>query len=129
MSVATPTAPPAIAVTPLVRVDDVSRVFGHGERAVVALDHLTLHVEPGELVCVVGASGCGKTTLLHMLAGLDHPTAGTIEVGGRRTAMLFQEAALLPWLTAVANIELPMRLQGVPKKERRARAMALLEKV
>jgi NitT/TauT family transport system ATP-binding protein len=129
MSVATVPPPSPTAVGPLVRVDDVSRVFGHGNRAVVALDHLTLHVAPGELVCVVGASGCGKTTLLHMLAGLDHPTTGTIEVGGTRTAMLFQEAALLPWLTAVANVELPMRLQGVPKRERRSRAMALLEKV
>ena len=80
-------------------------------------------------MCLVGASGCGKTTLLHMLAGLDRPTSGTIEVGGTRTAMLFQEAALLPWLTAAANVELPMRLRGVPKKERRARALELLDRV
>src|SRR3954447_3055509 len=129
MSLASPLAPPLTAVSPLVRVDAVSRVFGHGPRSVVALDRMTLHVNPGELVCVVGASGCGKTTLLHMLAGLDHPTSGTIEVGGRRTAMLFQEAALLPWLSAVANVELPMRLHGVGKKERRARALELLDRV
>src|SRR4051794_16550124 len=129
MSLASPPAPTLTAPSPMVRVDAVSRVFGHGPRSVVALDRMTLHVNPGELVCVVGASGCGKTTLLHMLAGLDHPTSGTIEVGGRRTAMLFQEAALLPWLSAAANVELPMRLHGVAKKERKARAIELLDRV
>src|SRR5436305_10867308 len=96
------TAPMTVTTTAAIRADRVTRVFGHGQRAVVALDQLSLTVEPGELTCLVGASGCGKTTLLHLLAGLDGPTSGTIDVGGR-SAMLFQEAALLPWLTASAN--------------------------
>jgi NitT/TauT family transport system ATP-binding protein len=121
--------PSDTVATPLLRVENVTRVFGHGPRSVVALDRLNVAIGDGEFVCIVGASGCGKTTLLHMLAGLDQPTSGTIDVGGKRTAMLFQEAALLPWLTAAANVELPMRLHGTPKKERRARALELLDKV
>jgi NitT/TauT family transport system ATP-binding protein len=113
----------------VIEVDRASRIFGHGDRSVVALDRLDLRITKGELLCIVGASGCGKTTLLHMLAGLDTPTGGSLRVHSDRTAMLFQEAALLPWLTAAANVELPLRLQGVPKRERRERARELLAKV
>ena len=79
----------------------------------------------GEFVCLIGASGCGKSTILNLVAGLDQPSAGTVDVDGR-TALMFQEAALFPWLTVAANVELPMRLAGVPKAERRARAEQLL---
>ena len=68
---------------------------------------------PGEFVCLVGASGCGKSTLLNIVAGLDRATSGTVDVGGRKVALMFQEAALFPWLTARGNIELALKLRGV----------------
>jgi NitT/TauT family transport system ATP-binding protein len=112
-----------------VNVDSVSKVFGAGNRAVVALDKISLHVRPGEFVCLVGASGCGKSTLLNLVAGLDRPTTGTVDTGALRTSLLFQEAALFPWLTAGANVELALRLRGVERRARRQRAAELLETV
>ncbi|MBM3694408.1 MAG: ABC transporter ATP-binding protein [Actinobacteria bacterium] len=111
-----------------VRVDAVSKIFGHGPEAVQALDRLTLQVDRGEFVCLVGASGCGKSTLLHMLAGLDSPTAGSIAVEGR-TGLMFQEAALFPWLTVAGNVALALRLRGVGRAERRPLVTSLLEMV
>ena len=78
---------------------------------------------------MVGASGCGKTTLLNLIAGLDRPGAGTITLDAGRPAFMFQEAALFPWLTAAENIELPLRFHGVPKGERQDEVAALLELV
>jgi NitT/TauT family transport system ATP-binding protein len=77
----------------------------------------------------VGASGCGKSTLLNLVAGLDRPTTGTVDTGALRTSLLFQEAALFPWLTAGANVELALRLRGVERRARRQRAAELLETV
>lgn len=111
-----------------VSVDGVSKVFGHGASRVVALDAIDIKVAPGEFVCVVGASGCGKTTLLNVIAGLEDPTAGRIDVNGR-CALMFQESALFPWLTAAKNVELALRLQGVGRRPRVAKAEALLELV
>jgi NitT/TauT family transport system ATP-binding protein len=112
-----------------VAVNGVSKVFGQGADALLALDGVSLDVAAGEFVCVLGASGCGKSTLLNLVAGLEQPTAGTVEVSGSRTALLFQEAALFPWLTVGANVELALRLRGVPRKERRPEARRLLELV
>jgi NitT/TauT family transport system ATP-binding protein len=117
----------AISSPTAIRCRDASKTFG-GRSSVVALDHVDLDVRAGEFVCVVGASGCGKTTLLNLLAGLDRPTRGDITVVGR-TALMFQESALFPWLTAVDNVALPLRLAGVAKPERRARAEELLASV
>ncbi|HEY8215947.1 MAG TPA: ABC transporter ATP-binding protein [Acidimicrobiia bacterium] len=134
------TAPPLAADTPgsspvrkagrpaLVRVHEVSKVFGDQSNAVHALDKISLDVQPGEFVCILGASGCGKSTLLNLVAGLDRPSAGTIEVAGR-TSLMFQEAALFPWLTARGNVELALRLDGLGRAERRARARDLLDLV
>jgi NitT/TauT family transport system ATP-binding protein len=107
-----------------VRIADVSQVFERG--AVPVLDHVDLDVAPGEFVCLVGASGCGKSTLLNLMAGLLEPTAGRVEVSARRPALMFQEPALLPWLTAAGNVELALKARGVARAERRSEASRLL---
>ena len=137
------------ARAPAVTLTGVSKRHGSGPAAVVALQDIELAVAPGEFLCLVGASGCGKTTLLNLIAGLDRPTVGTVDVAvpgtggngatngdsssgrsaGTATAMLFQDSALFPWLTVAANVELPLRLRGVGKAERRAVAEDLLERV
>ncbi len=113
---------------PAVRIADVSKRFGAGPAAVIALDRVSLDVERGEFLCIVGASGCGKSTLLNLVAGLDAPTAGTVEANGR-VALMFQEAALLPWRTAAQNVELALKLRRVPRSERRMQALELLSLV
>jgi NitT/TauT family transport system ATP-binding protein len=112
-----------------VRITDVTKAFGKGRSEVVALDGVSLSVAPGEFVCLIGASGCGKSTLLSLVAGLEGPTSGTVSTGGRRVAFMFQEPALFPWLTAVQNVELPLRANGVGRAERRKRARDLLDSV
>ena len=143
-----PTTWPA-GPAPSVRLSGVSKRHGDAISGVVALQDISLDVAPGEFVCLVGASGCGKTTLLNLVAGLDRPTLGTVEVataaadgsgaptakapvrqsGGTASAMLFQDSALFPWLTVAANVELPLRLRSVGKTERRAVADDLLDRV
>ena len=112
-----------------IRISEVSKVFGRGASALLALDRLSLTVGPGEFVCLIGASGCGKSTLLNLVAGLDDPTSGEISAGGQRMALMFQEPALFPWLTVARNVELPLRASGVARDERRQRVAALLDLV
>jgi NitT/TauT family transport system ATP-binding protein len=107
----------------------VTKVYGRGIDAVVALEDLELVVKAGSFVCLVGASGCGKSTLLNLVAGLDAPTVGRVEVLGSRATLIFQEAALFPWLTAAENVELALRLRGVPRSERRMVVDDLLDRV
>jgi len=119
-----------VSTAPAIGINTVSKAYGRGPAAVRALDRVSLDVRAGEFVCLVGASGCGKTTLLNLVAGLDSPTLGTVDTGGRRTGLMFQEAALFPWLTAGANVELALELRGVrSRKERREQAAELLERV
>lgn len=91
------------------------------------LQDVNLQVRPGEFVSLVGASGCGKSTLLNLIVGLDQPTSGVISAG--ESTLMFQEAALMPWLTAGRNVELALRLRGVGRAERRTRARELLDMV
>ena len=121
--------PVATLTVPAVRIAEVSKAYGSGRDALLALDRLSLDVWPGEFVCILGASGCGKSTLLSVVAGLDRPTLGSVEVGGARVGLMFQEPALFPWLTVAGNIELALRTRGVPKAERRQRTAQLLEAV
>src|SRR5438046_1694242 len=112
-----------------VAVERLSKAFPHGDRNLVALQDVTLDLQPGEFVCIVGASGSGKSTLLNVLAGLETASSGGFEVQGR-VALMFQEAALFPWLTASQNVELALKLRGVNKRsERRQLAHDLLERV
>jgi NitT/TauT family transport system ATP-binding protein len=120
---------PATATTSeAIRLTAVSKVFGRGASAVHALDEVSLEVAPGEFSCLIGASGCGKSTLLSLVAGLEQPTAGKVAVSGR-VALMFQEPALFPWLTAAGNVELALRAVGAGRAERRQRAAELLEAV
>ncbi len=111
-----------------VRLADVSKVFGRENTAVKALDRISLEVPPGEFTCLIGASGCGKSTLLSLVAGLEQPTSGKVSVSGR-VAIMFQEPALFPWLTAAGNVELALRARGLGRAERRQRTAELLETV
>lgn len=137
MSIAAVSPPQSAADTaPPVVLTGVSKRYGDAESGVVALQDVSLDVGPGEFLCLVGASGCGKTTLLNLVAGLDRPSVGKVDVPfpdgtshGTSTAMLFQDSALFPWLTVAANVELPLRLRGVSKFERRSIAADLLERV
>jgi sulfonate transport system ATP-binding protein len=112
-----------------VTLSGVAKSFGRGGTAVTALAGVDLRVGVGEFVCLVGASGCGKTTLLNLVAGLDEPTTGQVMLNCARPAVMFQEAALMPWLTAGRNVELALRLSGVRRAARRRRAIELLDLV
>jgi NitT/TauT family transport system ATP-binding protein len=111
----------------VVSLENVSKQYGSGSNALLALDRVSLTVGKGEFVCLLGASGCGKSTLLSLVAGLDEISGGTLDIGGRHVSLMFQEAALFPWLSVAGNVELPMRLGGVARAERKQRAEELLE--
>ncbi|GII95620.1 ABC transporter ATP-binding protein [Sinosporangium siamense] len=113
--------------SPAVRLTGVSKMYGTSKGGLLALDNVDLTVAQGEFVCLLGASGCGKSTMLSLVAGLDAASAGTIELGDRRVALMFQEPALFPWLTVSANVEMALRAKKLDKKERRAKAQEFLE--
>jgi NitT/TauT family transport system ATP-binding protein len=104
---------------------------------VEALRDVTLTVRQGEFFCLIGPSGCGKSTLLNLAAGLRRPTTGEVRIGGQRMerpradtiSVVFQEYSLFPWRTVVGNIEAGLEFRGVPKSERRDRALRYLRMV
>jgi NitT/TauT family transport system ATP-binding protein len=119
------TAPALVPATAAVSLRRVTKRFG----ATLAIEDLNLEVRAGEFVCIVGASGCGKTTLLNLVAGLEQPSAGECDVRSPAVAMMFQDGALFPWLTAAQNVEMALRLRGVGRRERKRRARELLDLV
>ncbi|KVT01699.1 macrolide transporter [Burkholderia sp. MSMB1078WGS] len=130
---------------PLLKLAAVTRRFPAGDKDVVVLNNVSLSIDAGEIVAIVGASGSGKSTLMNILGCLDHPSEGTYTVGGRDTQMLdsdelaqlrrehfgfvFQRYHLLPHVDAVANLEMPAIYAGTPRAERHARARALLARL
>jgi ABC-type nitrate/sulfonate/bicarbonate transport system ATPase subunit len=122
-----------------IRINGVSHQFGQEGEAqhVRALHDTSLDVARGELICLIGPSGCGKSTLLNIVGGLLAPTAGSVEVSGKRVrgpmprdiAFVFQENALFPWNTVFENVNLGMVFQGVPHATREARARRAIEAV
>jgi len=129
----------------MIEFQDLKKVYIMGEEEVAALAGVSLRIARGEHVAVVGPSGSGKSSLMNILGGLDRPTAGHYRFDGddvgsfddnqlaefrsRRIGFVFQSFQLLPRLTALQNVELPMIYAGVPPTERRARATQLLERV
>ncbi|MFI7639805.1 ABC transporter ATP-binding protein [Nonomuraea sp. NPDC049400] len=138
-------APPAGAVPPVLRVRDLVKEYGEGDARVRALRGVSLDVERGDYVAIMGASGSGKSTLMNILGCLDVPTSGTYEIDGadvgqlderqlailrnRRVGFVFQSFNLIPRMSALANVELPLVYGGIGQGERRARALAALEQV
>jgi len=112
-----------------VQLVDVTKVFGTGAQAVLAVDDLNLEVYQGELVCLLGASGCGKSTVLNLIAGLERATRGQVNVPAASTCLMFQESALFPWLTVNGNVAMPLRLQRKSRAERDEEVQRLLDLV
>ena len=109
---------------PSIEIKGLRKSFGPRGQQVV-IDDLDLTVQHGEFLTVVGASGCGKSTLLNIVAGLDRPSQGSVQVRGK-VALMFQDATLLPWLTSIQNIKIALQLQGIREPERTERAEELL---
>ena len=128
-----------------IRIEGLSKRYGSGDTAVLALKDVNMQVAPGEVVGLVGPSGSGKTTLLNLIGGLDRPTSGRIWVGeqeitslGRKAlaevrlrhiGFVFQEYNLVPVLSALENVEYVMLLQGVDEERRRREALRLLHEL
>ena len=129
----------------LVEIQDISKIYNPGENEVRALDHISLTIQKGEFVAIIGQSGSGKSTLMNMIGCLDVPTEGTYILNGQNVSKLsdnelsdirnqeigfiFQGFNLIANLTAQENVELPLIYRGVPKKERHELSVAALKKV
>ena len=137
----TPVSSPA----PLLELDRVSRLYGHGDAAVAALKEVSLRIMPGDFMSIMGPSGSGKSTMLGLLGCLDVPSSGVIRVGGvdvtelddddrsrvrgDRIGFVFQQFHLIPHLDAVSNVETALLYRGIRPKDRRARSLAALDQV
>lgn len=120
----------------LLQAQNVTRVFGQGERRFTALENINLDLYKGEFVALLGPSGCGKSTFLRMITGLIAPTSGGITYRGQPVrgvnpyaTMVFQSFALYPWLSVLDNVALALEARGVPLQERRQKATALIDLV
>ena len=119
-----------------VEIQHVSKHFSHHGAPLQVLQDVSLTIEQGEFVCLLGPSGCGKSTLVHLIAGLDRPDDGQVLIDGHPVTqpgfdrvVVFQDAALFPWLTVQGNVEFGLRMMGLSKETRRARAIEYLRLV
>lgn len=94
----------------------------------IAIHDINLTINAGEFVCIVGPSGSGKTTIMNMIAGLEEASSGSVKINGK-PGLMFQEAALFPWLSVQENVEFGLKMRGVPAKDRVDHAQALLDLV
>ena len=125
---------PSAGKSDIIAVERLSKQYGSGPQAVQALADVSFRVPEGQFVTLVGPSGCGKSTLLQILAGLVPASSGAVRIDGQamsrpapdKVSVMFQDAWLLPWKTAVENVEFPLALRKVPRPVRRERALALL---
>jgi len=129
----------------LIQTENLTKVYGTGDTAIVALDHVNLTVSPGEFVAVMGPSGCGKSTLLHLIGGLDRPSDGNVSIDGqplakmtdntitqlrrRKIGYVFQFYNLIPILSSVENAALPLLLDGANSTKTKQKATEWLTKV
>ena len=114
----------------ILQLQGVSKAFEHKAGHHAVLSDIDLKIMEGELVTIVGPSGCGKSTLLNIITGLDAPDLGSISArGSERRVVIFQEGALFPWLTVFENVEFGLKVAGIPKEERRAKANLFVEMV
>ncbi|SES92930.1 ABC transporter ATP-binding protein [[Clostridium] polysaccharolyticum] len=120
-----------------IKIEDVSKVYENSDGSTFqALNHVNLEIERGEFICLLGASGCGKTTLLNTLAGFEKVTSGRITIDGKeiekpdiQNITIFQNYGLLPWRTVEKNVELGLEAKKIPKKQRYDIAMKYIEMV
>jgi len=121
---------PVDLAPPLIALDGVGKTYGNG---MTALSDVTLGIGRAEFVSLLGPSGCGKSTLLRLIAGLGEVTAGRIAwpggTGDRNLGFVFQEPTLMPWATVFGNVYLPLKLQGLSKRQAATRVMAALAQV
>ena len=131
-----------VAVQAAVNLEDVCKTYEHDGQRIHVLEHISLSIPPGEFIALTGPSGSGKTTLLNLIAGIDRPTSGSVLVHGmdvtslregalakwrnRSVGFIFQFYNLIPVLTAVGNVELPLMLASLSKKQRWERALTAL---
>ena len=115
-------------------IKNLSKKFDNSEKS--TLNSIDLEIKDGEFICIVGASGCGKTTLLNLIAGLETPTTGEILLDGNKVTkpgadrtVMFQEHGLYPWLNVVDNVKFPLKLAKMPKEEQERRAEHYLKMV
>ena len=121
---------------PVAYLSDVGVSFGTGNSQVEVLQEINLELKPSDFVCVLGSSGCGKTTLLRVLAGYQPPTAGSVVVSGKvhsqpspEVGVVFQRPNLFPWLSIAQNVEFGPKMRSISKQERRQRVSHYLDMV
>lgn len=120
----------------ILQMKNISKIYKNQGNEIKVIEDINLNIEKGSFVCILGHSGCGKTTLLNIIAGFENKTSGKVIINGEEVSgigtnriMMFQESALFPWLNVIENIEFGMKMNGMEKNLRRKRALKYIEMV